>query len=101
MPANVGAILKKAEVGAELTCRAHEKEFDVDGATVRRGVISYYASATLTQAQDKAASWLHLIEQMSATDVVNMTITAFYQPSLQLSGDLGVPLVGRLDKGEI
>jgi hypothetical protein len=95
VPANGAALIKKAEVGAELTCRAHEKEFAERGGLVRRGVISYYAGATLANAND-LHSWLQLIEQMSQTDVARGIITPFYQPVLQLTGDTSLALLGKL-----
>ncbi len=93
MPANVAALVKQAETGAELSCRAHEKEFAESGIVVRRGVISYYAAATLAKAND-LTSWLSLIEQMSQADLATAVITKFYQPVLQIAGDSTLLLPG-------
>ena len=95
MPANVSALTKKAEPGAELTCRAHEKEFSERGTAVRRSVISYYASATLASAKD-LSTWLDGIEQMSQADLATGVITQFYQPAMQMIGDTTIPLPGRV-----
>ena len=91
MPANVAAILKKAEAGAELACRAHETEFVVHGERVKRGVLSHYADKTLAQAQDMAA-WLRHIEQVSMNDIANGNLAPHYGLSLQLAGDHTAPL---------
>ena len=93
MPANVGALVKKAETGAELTCRAHEKEFVEGEIVVRRGVISHYAAATLASAND-LSGWLDQIEQMSQNDLATGVISPFYQPVLQVIGDARLPLPG-------
>ena len=93
MPANVGALLKQAEAGAELACRAYTKEFAEGGTVVRRGVISHYAAATVAGAND-LSDWLAKIEQMSRTDLASGVITPFYQPVLQVIGDARLPLPG-------
>lgn len=93
MPANIAVLVKQAEAGAELSCRAHEKEFAERGIVVPRGVISYYAAATLTKAND-LSSWLSLIEQMSQEDLATAVITKFYQPVLQIVGDSTLALPG-------
>ena len=50
MPANVVALVMKAEPGAELACRARNYRFEPQGLPQERGVISYYAVQTLAQA---------------------------------------------------
>lgn len=90
----VAALLKRAEAGAELACRAHERAFATDGMTLPRGVISYYAGLTLPVAQN-LHSWLQQIEQASQRDVTNGTITPFYQPALQVVGDASCALPGQ------
>lgn len=90
----VAALLKRAEAGAELACRAHERAFATDGLVLPRGVISYYAGLTLPTAQD-LPSWLQQMEQASQHDVTNGTITPFYQPALQVVGDASCALPGQ------
>jgi len=95
VPANVSALVKKAEPGAELTCRAYTKEFAEGGAVVRRGVISHYAAATVAGVTDLAA-WIDAIERMSQADLATGVITPFYQPVLQVIGDAALALPGRI-----
>jgi hypothetical protein len=99
VPANVVALVKQAEIGAELSCRAHEKEFTEHGIVVCRGVISYYASATLARAND-LSSWLARIEQMGQEDLATSVITKFYQPVLQIAGDVNFPLPGSAEPSQ-
>lgn len=93
MPANAGALLKFAEPGAELSCHAHEKEFEENGILVPRGVISYYAGRTLSKAKT-LASWQQAIEVISQNDVAGGLITPFFRPVLQVYGDKELPLFG-------
>lgn len=97
MPANVSALVKKAEAGAELACRAYTKEFAEGGSVVRRGVISHYAAATVAGAND-LPDWLARIEQMSRADLSSGVITPFYQPVLQVIGDASLPLLGSVQE---
>ena len=78
MPANVIALVMKAEAGAELTCRAHNYHFEHAGSPQERGVISYYAGQTLAQATTFAA-WLQHIEALSSTDFREERLPWFYQ----------------------
>lgn len=87
-------MIMHAPDGEELTCRAHEAEFDDGGAAVRRGVVSYYAAATLPEATT-LQSWLDLIHETSREDVVKGRLNPFHQPTLQLTGDETMPLIGR------
>lgn len=91
VPANVSALVKQAEAGAELAYRAYTKELAEDGSIVRRGVISHYAAATIAGAHD-LAGWLTAIEQMSQADLATGVITPFYQPARQVIGDARLPL---------
>ncbi|MEZ4737062.1 MAG: hypothetical protein R3E79_59040 [Caldilineaceae bacterium] len=93
MPANVGALAKKAEADAELACRAYTKEFAEGDSVVQRGVISHYAAATFAGAHS-LSHWLDRIEAMSRADLERGVITAFYQPTLQVIGDAHLPLPG-------
>jgi hypothetical protein len=99
VPTYVSALVKKAETGAELTCRAHEKEFVEGGIVVRRRVISHYASVTLAKANDIHA-WLSLIEQRSQEDLASGLITHFYQPMLQIVGDHTFRLPGKVKSAQ-
>ena len=85
MPANVVALVMKAEPGAELACRARNYHFEHTGSPQERGVISYYAGQTLAQATTFAA-WLQRIEALSRADFQGGRLPRFYQPSLQLLG---------------
>lgn len=90
----------RAEDGAELACRAHEKDFDDGGMPVSRGVISYYAAATLAEATT-LRSWQQSIEEMIQADAARGRLTPFYQPTLQVTGDGNLPLIGRPTAAEV
>jgi hypothetical protein len=89
----------RSETGAELACRAHEKAFEDGGRPVRRGVVSYYAAATLASATTPH-SWLRSIEKMSQEDMAQGAITRFHLPILQIMGDGNLPLIGRSSRTE-
>lgn len=84
----------RAEPGAELACRAHDKDFDDGGVPVSRGVVSYYATATAAEATTMS-SWLDLVSQRSQQDAGRGELTPLYQPVLQITGDGNLPLIGR------
>ena len=74
------------EPGGELSCRAHNYRFSVDGSEIERGIISYYASRALNRAVTVEA-WLHLMNDLSGADLERELITEFYKPSLQVIGN--------------
>jgi hypothetical protein len=86
VPANVAALLLRAVPGAELSCRAHEMPVAEQGQVIRRGCLSYYATATLASAATLQA-WMDQITAWSQADLAQGRITAWYQPQLQLWGD--------------
>ncbi len=100
MPANVIALVMKAEPGAELTCRAHNYHFEHAGSPQERGVISYYAGQTLAQATTFAA-WLQRIEALSSADFHGGRLPWFYQLSLQLLGYAASRLPGEPVKAAV
>jgi hypothetical protein len=67
---------------------------------VPRGVVSYYAAATLAEATTLRA-WLQLIEERSQTDAANGRLTPFHQPILQITGDGSLPLFGSVGVAEL
>jgi hypothetical protein len=83
----------RAKDGAELACRAREKVFDDGGVPVPRGVLSYYAAATLPKAIT-FGSWLRLIEHASQGDLASGILTPYHQPALQVLGDGRLALIG-------
>jgi hypothetical protein len=87
-------MVMRANAGEGLACRAHEHDFDQGGKMVRRGVVSYYAAATMTRATT-LRSWLHLVDEMSQKDLDSGRLTPFYQPILQIGGDGDLPLIGK------
>ena len=93
MPANVTAIVVKAAPDAELACKAHETDFDVDGSSVRRGIISYYAASTMGQATS-SQSWIDLMEGKSSEDLARHEIDMLHIPVLRIVGDPSVPVIG-------
>jgi len=93
VPANVVALVMKAEPGAELACRARNYHFEHAGISQERGVISYYAGQTLAHATTVAA-WLQRIEALSSADFQGGRLPWFYQLSLQLLGHAASRLPG-------
>jgi len=100
VPANVVALVMKAEPGAELTCRARDYRFKHAGSPRERGVVSFYAARTLAQATTFAA-WLQRIEALISADVHAKRLPWFYQPSLQLLGHAASRLPGELVKAAV
>lgn len=94
MPTEITAIVQKAPPGGELACRALNHQFDVDGVTRERGVISYYATHALPDA-GTVASWVGLMDTTANDDLRRGRITTFHLPSLQIVGDAQVGLPGR------
>jgi hypothetical protein len=92
VPTEFTAIVQKAEPGGDLACRALDHQFEENGATVHRGVISYYATGTLPQAST-IASWMSAMDRAAQDDLRRGRITSFHLPSLQIVGDatVGVP----------
>jgi hypothetical protein len=93
VPANVSAIAMYASPGAELSCRAHERDFYYHDSAVRHGIISYYAAAGLYVA-DTMQHWLRVMERTSDEDLQAGRLVEFYHPSLQLVGPPNALLVG-------
>lgn len=83
-----------ASPGAELSCRAHERDFFYRDQAVRHGIISYYAAAGLYVA-DTMQHWLRVMERTSDEDLQAGRLVEFYHPSLQLIGPPNALLVGK------
>lgn len=93
MPANVVAIAMKAQPGAELACQPQNYKFEHSGSFQEHGVISYYATQTLTQATS-VESWLELMNVLSSCDFRLGRLPEFYLPSLQILGNTAARLPG-------
>jgi hypothetical protein len=89
VPANITAIVRKAEPGEELTCKSPEKVF---GKT-KHGIISYYATKTMAQATT-VESWVSTINEMSGRDFLRGSIIDLERPSLQIIGEPSAKLPG-------
>jgi hypothetical protein len=89
VPANVTAIVRKAEPGEELTCKPHEKVF---GKT-KYGIITYYATKTMAQATT-IGSWMRTINDIIDKDFSRGIITALQRPLLQILGNPSTKLPG-------
>jgi hypothetical protein len=89
VPANVTAIVRKAEPGEELTCKSPEKVF---GKT-KYGIVSYYATKTLARATT-IESWVSAINGMVDKDFSQGSINDLERPSLQITGDPSAKLPG-------
>ncbi|MCG8348718.1 MAG: hypothetical protein MI924_13190 [Chloroflexales bacterium] len=68
-------------------------DIDTQGSLVRRGIISYYAAATMEQATSMQ-SWVNLIEKKSGDDLTQHKITLFHKPMLHISGDPNIAVIG-------
>ena len=83
----------KAVPGGELACRAHEMDVYVNGSPIRRGIISYYATSTMGEANDMQ-SWVDLMEQKSSEDLPQHKSSMFHKTILQICGDPSVEVIG-------
>jgi hypothetical protein len=99
VPANVVAIVMKAQPGAELSCRASNYRFDHNGAKRERGVVSYYAANTLPRVTT-AESWLGLISELSSSDLSRGRLKPSYRPSLQILGNQAAIVPGKPVSGD-
>ena len=79
--------------GSELSCRAHEMDVESYGSTVRRGIISYYATLTMEEASD-IQLWVDLMEQKSSEDLARHKITPFQKPNLRVWGAPDTKVIG-------
>jgi hypothetical protein len=93
VPTEITAIVQKAEPGGELACRAIDHQFEDNGVTRERGVISYYATHALPQAAT-VGLWVALIDAAANDDLRRGRITTFHLPSLQIVGDARVGIPG-------
>lgn len=85
----------KAEPGTELSCRAHDSVFEEDGRHTQRGVISYYATQTILQAET-FGQWRDLLEARTAEDARSGRLQPLYRFSLQVIGNGTTSVPGRL-----
>lgn len=84
----------KAEPGTELACRAHDSVFEEDGQQIQRGVISYYATQTILQAET-FDQWRDLIKARATEDVHSGRLQPLYRFSLQVIGTGTTSVPGR------
>jgi len=76
----------KALPGAELACRGHNYDLPVGDNAMPRGIVSYYATATLAGATT-LGDWLTRIESLVKQDAQAGRLPVFFRPDLQLLGD--------------
>lgn len=76
----------RAQPGAELTCQGHNYDLPPGNGTQSRGVLSYYATATLPAAQTMG-DWLAQIQKQVQQDGAMGLLPAFYRPNLHLLGN--------------
>lgn len=81
----------KSQTGAELSCRGHNYNLPVGDHTLPRGVVSYYASATLASART-LSDWQARIETLVQRDVQAGKLPPLYEPELQVLGDGDQPV---------
>jgi hypothetical protein len=93
VPAHVSGLILQAQPGAELACRAHNYNLPPGEAAQPRGILSYYAAATLTAAHSMG-DWMGRIEAKILADVEARALPAFYRPDLQMLGNAGQFLPG-------
>ena len=75
----------KALPGAELACRGHNYDLPVGDNAIPRGVISYYATATLGGAIT-LGDWLIRIESLVNQDAQAGRLPVFFRPDLHVLG---------------
>jgi hypothetical protein len=88
----------RAQPGAELACHLHNYNLPAGAQARARGVLSYYAAATLPQARS-LGDWMKRIEAMAQQDVDAGILPPLYRPHLQIMGDENTPLPGALQQG--
>jgi hypothetical protein len=93
VPVYTSALLMCAQPGAELACRGHNYNLPLGAQAQPRGVLSYYATATLPKASS-LGDWLLRIESMARQDVDAGNLPPFYRPELEIVGDPDTPLPG-------
>lgn len=76
----------KALPGAELACRGHNFDLPVGDNALPRGVVSYYATASLAGATT-LGDWLTRIQALVQRDVQAGSLPGFYRPDLHVLGD--------------
>ena len=81
----------RTQPGAELTCTGHNYNLPPGDTAQRRGVLSYYATAALPEA-DSMADWLLCIENHMQRDVKAGHLPIFYRPQLQILGEGNQPI---------
>jgi hypothetical protein len=82
-----------ARPGAELACHLHNYNLPAGAQARARGVLSYYATATLPQARS-IGDWMKRIESMAQYDVDAGNLPPSYRPRLEVVGDENTPLPG-------
>jgi hypothetical protein len=88
----------RAQPGAELACHLHNYNLPAGAQARARGVLSYYAAATLLQARS-IGDWMKRIESMAQQDVDTGILPPLYRPHLQIVGDENTPLPGTPQRG--
>jgi len=84
----------KASPGAELACRGHNYDLPVGDNAVPRGVVSYYATATLAGATT-LGDWHARIETLVQQDFQAGKLPRFCLPDLHVLGDSGQLIPGK------
>jgi hypothetical protein len=77
----------RSEPGQELFCKAHSHRFAENGTTVQQGVLSYFASRSLTGSRTMQ-DWFQAITTALAA---NHDLPPLARPQLQLQGSGDTP----------
>ena len=78
--------MKTAEGEDETSCKTGAAMFDMPEGKVKRGVISYYATKTLTDATT-IESWQRLMNEAMIEDGKNGKLSKFNQKQLRVIGN--------------
>ncbi|MCO5245476.1 MAG: hypothetical protein M9927_16940 [Anaerolineae bacterium] len=89
-PAGVTILAQQAAPGTELACRAQEHDFVQSEISVRRGVVSFYATEALLSAKTMG-EWLAAIQRLVTQDRQAGRLPVFVEPTLTLLGNSDIP----------
>ncbi len=78
---------------SRLACKAKNSAFDVDGRKVDRGVVSYYAASTLTEAET-VSDWAARINAAIRRDRKADKLPASLWVQVRVAGNAAIDLLG-------
>lgn len=82
----MAALVQAAKPGRELLCRAQNAKFTIDGKETERGVMSYYATLALEEA-DTVEDWVRRADRLCHADVERQKLSKMLRLSLRAAGE--------------